>query len=203
MTCLAFTPAWAAAPLPFDIPAESLEAALDAYGAASHVQVLYETKLTAGRRSTAVDGNYTPEAALRLLLSGSGLDFAYTEDRSVTLVLATAVPPPVRKARSVADFDHFLGGVQTGILAAMCRRPEARPGHFRMAMQLRIGPSGAVEHPVLLSSTGNPARDAAIIDIVSHLFFTEGPPTDMPQPVTLVLSPDASGGAEDCAGTGN
>lgn len=192
-----------AAPVAFDIPAQPLEAALDAYGAASRVQVLYETKLTAGRRSSALAGRYAPEAALRLLLSGSGLDFDYTEDRSVTLVPARAVPPPVRQARSVADFGHFLGGVQAGILAALCRRPELRPGHFRMAMQLRIGPSGAVEHPLLLSSTGNSVRDAAVIDILARLSFTEGPPADMPQPVTLVLSPDPSGGAEDCAGAGN
>ena len=187
----------------FDIPAEPLEAALDAYGAASRVQVLYETRMTEGRRSTAVKGTYAPEVALRLLLSGSGLDFDYTEDRAFTLVPAAAAAPPVQKVRPVADFDHFLGNVQAGILAAMCRHPETRPGRFRMAMQMRIGPTGAVEHPVLLSSTGNSVRDAVIIDILTHLSFTEEPPADMPQPVTMVLSPDPSGGAEDCVGTGN
>jgi hypothetical protein len=43
--------------LQFDIPAQQLDAALDAFGAISHLQVLYESALTAGRISTAISGN--------------------------------------------------------------------------------------------------------------------------------------------------
>jgi hypothetical protein len=72
--------------LSFDIPAQSLETALEAFGGRSRLQVLYETALTAGRRSNDVNGIFTRSAALRQLLSGTGLAFTYTEDRAFTLV---------------------------------------------------------------------------------------------------------------------
>ncbi|MDB5607895.1 MAG: Secretin/TonB short N-terminal domain protein [Bradyrhizobium sp.] len=102
----------------FNIPSQPLEVALDAYGAASRLQVLYETALTSGRRSTEVKGVYTQEAALRLLLSGTGLDFDYTEERAFTLVPAG---PRSRAGlnRQIADFNQFLGSVQVGVMAAV------------------------------------------------------------------------------------
>lgn len=180
----------------FDIPSQPLEAALDAYGAASHIQILYEAALAAGRQSTAVSGVYTPDEALRRLLSRTGLDFDVTEERAVTLVPARAallVPGAGGTAPGVAGFGHFLGGVQAGILAALCEQPRLRPGAYRVALQLRIGSSGAVQQPILLSSTGVPARDAAILDSLAHLSFSEGPPANMPQPVTLVMTPGGQG----------
>ncbi len=187
--------------IPFDIPSQPLEAALDAYGAASHVQILYEAALAAGRRSAAVRGIYAPDEALRLLLARTGLDFDGTEERAVTLVPARAslsVPDAGRPVPGVAGFDHFLGGMQAGILAALCAESGARPGAYRLALQVRIAPSGTVLHPVLLSSTGSPARDAAIVDSLADLAFSEGPPAAMPQPITLVMTPGGRG--ETCDG---
>ena len=49
----------------FDIPAQPLDAALASYFRATGVQLLYDSALTAGRRSGAVRGNFTPRGALR------------------------------------------------------------------------------------------------------------------------------------------
>ena len=57
----------------FDIPSQDLTAALSAYAAKSGIQVLYETSLALGRTSMAVEGKFTPEAALQALLAGTGL----------------------------------------------------------------------------------------------------------------------------------
>jgi hypothetical protein len=184
------------AELQFDIPSQPLESALEAYGAISRLQVLYETALTTGRYSAEVKGAYTQEAALRQLLSGSGLSFDYTEERAFTLVPAR--PRAAAQPRRIADFKEFLGNVQATVLAAMCRQPETRPGAFRLAMQFSIGGSGKLENPNLLSSTGLASRDTAIAGLLRRLAFGQAPPPGMPQPVTMVLRSGPTDGNDEC-----
>jgi hypothetical protein len=181
----------------FDIPSQPLETALDVYGAASRLQVLYETALTAGKRSTEVSGVFTREAALRRLLSGTGLAFGYTDERAFTLV--PAAPPKVRR---VADFNSFLGSVQADLMAALCSQSVTRPGKFRLAMQFWIGGSGGIEHPSLLDSTGVAARDAAITDVLVGMRFRNNAPADMPQPITIVLRAGPPAGTDECSSAG-
>ena len=191
----------------FDIPSQPLVAALDAYGASSRTQVLYEAALAAGRRSSTIKGLYTPDAALRQLLAGTGLDFDYTAEHAITLVPAKAPDPRARaeaeRHQYIARFDHFLGGVQAGIIAALCRYPEARPGDFEVAMRFWVTGAGAIANPVLLASTGTPTRDRAIASILSRLSFSEPPPPEMPQPITMMLTNKASSRDRDiCADAG-
>ena len=185
--------------LKFDIPSQSLESAIEAYGATSHLQLLYESSLTAGRYSAEVRGLYTPEAALRRLLSGTGLNFDYTEERSLTLLQAQPGTEAVRP-REVANFEEFLGSVQASVLAALCRRPETRPGAFRVAMQFNVGGAGELENLNLLSTTGQVSRDTAITGALMRLGFGEAPPPEMPQPITMVLLGAPSKGDDECRG---
>jgi TonB C terminal len=180
--------------LAFDIPAQSLETALEAFGARSSFQVLYETALTVGRHSHELKGTFTPEAALQRLLSGTGLSFDYIEDRAFTLLLA-----PPQPSRSMADFSDYLGTVQTGVMATLCQRAETRPGLYNVAMQFRIDASGRIEDARLLNSTGVKARDTAVATALSHLAIGRIPPADMPQPVTMMLKSDDRG-ARECPG---
>jgi hypothetical protein len=182
----------------FDISSQPLESALEAYAATSRLQVLYETAVTAGRNSSEVTGAYTQEAALRQLLSGTGLDFDYTGERAFTVVPAR--PRSVPSAARVADYNLFLGSVQESVLAALCRRPETRPGAFRASMQFWIAGSGRLENPSLLTSTGTASRDAAIKEALARVAFGLAPPASMPQPITMVLNAAAPGGADECAG---
>jgi hypothetical protein len=173
------------AKLAFDIAAQPLEQALDAFGSTSHFQVLYETAMTLGRKSAELRGTYTQEAALRQLLSGTGLDFAYTEEHAFTLipVKLSAAPPSYR----ISDFDRFLGSVQATVMAALCRQSETRPGPFTSTMQFFIDSSGRVANPRLLTSSGLSVRDVAITDVLKHVAVGEAPPPTMPQPITMVL----------------
>lgn len=184
----------------FDIPPQPLDGALEAYTSASHQQVLYESALASGRQSTEVRGVYSQEAALRLLLSGTGLDFNYTELQAFTLVPATP-NPQVGLKRQIADFNQFLGAVQTGVMAALCRRPETRPGPFAVAIQFRVGNSGRLENLTLLNSTGAAARDAAIAEALALVAFDDAPPADLPQPITMSLRAGPPSGRDECAGT--
>lgn len=183
--------------LPLDIPSQPLEAALDAYGAASRMQVLYETALTAGRRSSAVQGTFTPEAALRRLLSGTGLAFSFTGERAITLVPA-ASPPAGSSPPPAATYQPFLGRVQASVMKALCRRPETRPGASRLAFQFWIDQTGEVRAPRLLASTGEAARDAAVTAALGQVALGRSPPVGMPQPVTMVLKAEPAGGRDPC-----
>ena len=56
----------------FAIPAQSLAAALIAYGQQSGLQVSVDAQMLAGGQSNPVHGHFSSEAALARLLSGSG-----------------------------------------------------------------------------------------------------------------------------------
>lgn len=73
------------ATLSFNIPGQSLADALNAFIAISDWQVGFPSGMAKNARSSAVNGNYTPEQALQRLLSGSGLSYRITGVNTVTL----------------------------------------------------------------------------------------------------------------------
>jgi outer membrane receptor protein involved in Fe transport len=62
----------------YEIAAGPLDHALSAFARQSGQQILYTAALTAGRSSPGVVGDYTAEAALTRLLTGSGLSYRRT-----------------------------------------------------------------------------------------------------------------------------
>ena len=56
----------------FDIPAQPLASALEAYSAATGVEIFYDAVLAAGHRSASVKGSFLPARALETLLLGTG-----------------------------------------------------------------------------------------------------------------------------------
>ena len=69
------------------IPAQPLGQALSELGQQTSLQVFFSPELVAGKQAPAVDGNLSPEDALRQLLQGSGLQYQIDEG-SVTLMPA-------------------------------------------------------------------------------------------------------------------
>lgn len=74
----------------FDIPAQPLTSALHSFAETSGLQVSFPSDMAAGVSSPALNGTYTPEAALQLLLSGTGLTHRFTDPATVTLVPGSA-----------------------------------------------------------------------------------------------------------------
>jgi iron complex outermembrane recepter protein len=70
-----------------NIPAESLDAALQAVALASHHKLFYRADLVAGKASKALIGSYTTEEAVHRLLEGTQLSFEITP-ASVVLIKA-------------------------------------------------------------------------------------------------------------------
>lgn len=72
------------APASIHIQAQPLGDALSQLGQQTSLQVFFNPELVAGKQAPAVDGNLSPEQALRQLLQGSGLDYRI-DAGSVTL----------------------------------------------------------------------------------------------------------------------
>jgi hypothetical protein len=179
----------------FDIPSQPLAAALRVYSAAARVGVLVDGELTAGRYSAAVTGTLSPEGALRNLLAGTGLTVRYA-----TPVAFTLVPAPTDPLRnSSQDYGHYFLAVQTALKRVLCQSEGTKPGRYRMALQLWIDPSGTVARSEFLSPTGIRERDALISGGLRNLIIDMPQPTGLPQPVTVVVVPRASGQDAECA----
>ena len=74
----------------FSIPAQSLASALERYSDVTGVSFAYKTGDFSGIQSPGVTGSLTPAAALSRLLSGTGIAFEFTGDRTVALSKPTA-----------------------------------------------------------------------------------------------------------------
>lgn len=81
--------------VPFNIPAQPLGSALTRFSTATGLQVLYEGDIAGSVQAPAVNGNYTPEAALRQLTRNTGLSYRYSDAGTVTLVKNAAEDQPV------------------------------------------------------------------------------------------------------------
>ncbi|WP_411036333.1 TonB-dependent receptor plug domain-containing protein [Shinella sp. BYT-45] len=80
--------------MPFDIPAQSLASALNAFGRQSGLQVSLAAATSRGVTSTAVKGDFTPQEALARLLEGTGTRHSITAD-GTAIVTARHLSPLV------------------------------------------------------------------------------------------------------------
>jgi hypothetical protein len=177
----------------FDIPAQPLDQALDAFGVASGLQVFYESSLTSGRRSIAIKGEFEASVALRALLSGSGLTARVIAAGTVSVgVPADADADKRAERRAELAYLPYYGVLQAGIMKALCDSAEAKPGSYRIILQYWIDPAGRIARSKLIGSSGNNERDVAIMGAVQDIALP--PPGDLPQPVTMAIEPTESAG---------
>ncbi len=195
----------------FDIAAQPLTSALEAYSTATGVQVLYDSALALGRRSAEARGMLTPQAALTALLRGTSLVAHYTESRDIIIVpagvqtAASYMPRPSDGPVFALDTLHVQGAVEVGasdrqgvldytralqaeIRGALQRDPRTRSGSYKVGINLWIGGLGAVQQARLFRSTGDRDRDVAIADALQALTVSRAPPGGMPQPVSVMIS---------------
>ena len=180
----------------FDIPAQPLDQALDAFGAASGLQIFYENSLTTDHRSTAVKGVFEPQAALRMLLWGSGLTARLIAAGTISVAKSWDAGTALAERRAEQAYLPYYGFLQAGVMNVLCGHTETRPGSYHIALQYWIGPTGRVERFKLIGSSGSTARDNAIMDAMQGLALP--PPGDMPQPVTMAIEPIASSEPTGC-----
>ncbi len=196
----------AAKPVSFDIPAQPLAAALQAFAQVTGQSVFFDGQLAAGLESVAVRGEFAPRDALQRLLSGTRLAARYADETTFTLVEAEAPPQPAAapsaaSQAAAARDDGNARIVQQALERTLCRWPRAQPGGYRALVQLWVGPAGHVRRTRLLTSTGAPQRDAALESAMNTLVLT--PPADggaADEPLTILLLPRTEGSTDVCAG---
>jgi hypothetical protein len=95
--------------LTFHIPGQRLIDALQARSQQAGVQVMFETASAAGFNSRPVEGEFTPDAALRTLLADTDLKIRYSRSSAVTLAPASALDPDLPPDYPLASADLALG----------------------------------------------------------------------------------------------
>lgn len=191
----------------FDVPAQPLPEALQSYGEITGVAVLIDARLSGGLRSTAVSGRYAPREALQRMLTGTGLAPHFVDNGAFTLVPAGSADTrdAVRVAAptntpSLPERTRQRGArvIQQSLEQALCGTPLTRPGRYRARLRIWLTePDQRIRAPELLESTGDAARDAAIVSRLRDLPLP-GLPADLPQPITLLLLPEAPGATPPC-----
>ncbi|ADE14913.1 TonB-dependent siderophore receptor [Nitrosococcus halophilus Nc 4] len=86
-----FRPAAADTAVTLDIPAQPLEQAVTVLASQTQLTIGGDTRLLRGHQAPPLRGSYTPEAALRALLAGTGITYRFTGAKTVTLEQAVAL----------------------------------------------------------------------------------------------------------------
>ncbi|QHI97408.1 TonB family protein [Xylophilus rhododendri] len=195
----------AAPRLVFDLAAQPLGSALVAFGALSGYSVLVSSEVSAGRAASAVHGEFEAREALGRLLAGSGLRPRYAGPRAFTLIPddpqheAPPFPPapydePETAPRSLRQ-SGFGATLQSAVTRALCAAQPDAFGRYRLGVQLWIDEQGLVQKVRLLESSGQAARDRAVVAALQKIAL--GPVQQAyPQPLTLLITPRPDPGAE-------
>ncbi|MDB5606938.1 MAG: hypothetical protein JWP25_3838 [Bradyrhizobium sp.] len=189
----------------FDIPSQPLSSALEAFSTVAEIELFYESGLVIGRRSSALRGQFSPDAALRVLLKGTDLSTASFEHGTITIL------PPERRINAAElagikvkamEFSPYFAMIQASLRLAFCRIPAIEMDAAELRARLWIAPSGDISRAELLSSTGSDQRDQAYVMALRTLTIGASPPAAMPQPVTLMVLPRDSREAAECVQPG-
>ncbi|AYV48148.1 hypothetical protein CFHF_23740 [Caulobacter flavus] len=193
----------------YDIPPQPLSTAVEAYAAASGLQVLYDRPPDRSARSTGVKGLLTRREALERLLAGSGMKGRFSADGDVLLApIGTAAAAPVERPRAEApllELDTLQ--VEAPLLPAHVSPPATWPlygsviqqtvqralradrrtalGDYSSVLRLWVTPAGRIAQVAPAVSSGDPARDTLLSEVLAGLMLPSPPPQGMPQPITI------------------
>jgi len=186
----------------FDLGEQPLSAAVKAFSDITGQSLLVDERLLAGKMSPGVRGRFTAEDALRRLLAGTGLRERYASDKAFTLESFDrdgAGPAGANGAAAESDtiWEVYGASLQASLERELCRLPDAKPGSYRLALQVWIDADGVVNRVRLLGSTGLQTRDTAISQALVGI-RVEPPPAGLDQPMTLLLLPAAKSHALRC-----
>jgi hypothetical protein len=197
-------------PHAFHIPALPLIDALQIYSRQTGVQVMFETVSAAGYQSEPVDGDFTPEAALRKLLADTDLKIRYSRSSAVTLAPASAPSPDdppsnllasvdmvleplhVNGARDPVDRDRlgeYIVTLQSDIQKSLNKVSRTRRGEYRVAVKVWVASSSRiVERAELDGSTGDQDRDSTIAEALRGMTLSQQAPPNTPRPIRFMIS---------------
>lgn len=194
--------------LTFNIPSQPLATALQAYSTVTGMQLLYESSVATGQVSTGVEGRFTRDAALRMLLTDTDLMVRYTRANAITLAPASADgddPPPAvfanadlsletLRVRSPIDrgdptqLRAYTRIIQSDIQQALKKDDRTRNGSYSAGIKLWIDGPRTIRRTELFRSSGDLGRDDAISRLLNGLLISQAPPANTPQPVLVMIT---------------
>lgn len=175
--------------LDFDIPAQPLAKALKQFAAHSNQPTLFRGEMVVGRTSSTVRGRYSPEAALRLLLEGTGLVAENVNGGPADALILKEVGTATNTAGAYGVDTDYGAWVQAHVWQALCADPRTAPGQYRALLRFQVDAVGQIQHSRLLATTGNPVRDSAVLATLKRVRVDRSPPPDMAQPLTMIVLP--------------
>ncbi|MDM8355861.1 STN domain-containing protein [Pandoraea communis] len=192
-------------PVLFDIERLPLRQALEGFFRAAGHSLLYDDAITAGKLAGPLKGEFTPEAALRTLLTGTGIVARRTAPTAWMLLdgsgetgSADTNADAAAGAASATASAAYYAALQRAVTRALCADPVTAPGSYRMALRLFIGSGDTIEK-VLLHPTGNALRDQRVQTRLSGLRLSLPLPSGVISPVTLIVLPREAAQSDDCA----
>lgn len=178
----------------FKILAQPLERALEIYARSSGREILYDSALANGRRSSLVDGIYTPEVGLQILLAGTGLVADFKDSGFFVVEPPPAKTSTVAAAKRPDDNTRYYGRLQTSLKVAFCAN-RVLPDDQRVAARLWIDPYGGILQAKTLTYNGSEV-DSRVEEVLRGLRIGSAPPAGFAQPITIVIMPGDA--ARDC-----
>jgi outer membrane receptor protein involved in Fe transport len=93
-----------------DIPAQSLDRALEALASQTGLELVYVSSVVRDQKSRPVSAGLSAQEALAQLLKGTGLRFEYLTPRTIRIVLASSEPPrePGKTPPSVEELQEVI-----------------------------------------------------------------------------------------------
>lgn len=184
----------------FDIPAQPLDMALTLYFRATGVQLLYDSGITADRRSSPVKGRFAPREALAMLLRGTGLIARYSRASAAVLTTAErdgalmAVPlgrvvvrEKIRPARSsMVDRLAYYGRLESTLQTYLREDSRTRRLTFTVAIALEVSDAGHISTVHVQRSSGSGRTDGLILETLSGRAVMP-PPEGVAQPLLIAL----------------
>jgi outer membrane receptor protein involved in Fe transport len=137
----------------FDIPAQPLSGALNAYARTARRQILFSDQVVQGRPSAGLQGRYEPTAALERLLDGSGLTWRRSAGGALLIERAVVVSPQTAAAAVNASAEaafveelvvtgtHLRGGARTAPVTRIDRAEFEQAGFLDAGQALRSLPT--------------------------------------------------------------
>ncbi|CAM8662984.1 TonB C-terminal domain-containing protein [Sphingobium sp. H39-3-25] len=184
----------------FDIPEQPLHAALAQYFSITGVQLLYDSTLASGLRSTRVKGRFTPREALRRLLTGSGLVVRYSGTDAAIITTpsgnnqSSLVPlgrivvreqvAPVRLLS--AERLAYYGLLEEELYAYLHASAGTERLNFSLIVHLRIDADGTLSDVVVHRSSGSTKTDLLVIEALLRAAVSP-PPDGLQQPLAVAL----------------
>ncbi len=187
--------------IPFDIPEQPLDTALAQYFRITNVQLLYDSALAAGHRSSRVKGTFTPREVLLRLLKGTGLIVRYSDADAAIITVPDGGAPPapliplgrvvVRERVAPVALPSrarliYYGQLETELHTRLEEDERTARLAFSLLVHLRISQEGVITEIAVHRGSGDRRTDELVADALRQVAVSP-PPEGLQQPLAISL----------------